>query len=288
MNDQALWVEGTTELEGAAVRYRSRGEGPTLVFVHGVYIGGSVWEPLAELLDGYRCVLPTWLLGAHRDPAPNADLSARTSAKRIPALLEALDLADVTLVGNDTGGGLCLASLATDHPGLARISRLVLTNCDSYEHFPPKGFDRIVAISRKAPFLATPLLRFFATKAGQKFFMKTVCVNPPPTQQAVRYFEAFATSSQARHDALRVTQSLESSVTLEAVGALKSFDKPVLLAWGDSDKTFPLDHARRLQQDFPHAQLEVIPRASLFVMLDQPDLLAQAIRDFTKTSTQPS
>ena len=80
-----------------------------------------------------RCIVPTWPLGAHADPAPAANLSARATAKRIPDFLEALDLRDVTLVGNDTGGGLCLAALGTERPGLERIGRLVLTNCDSYE-----------------------------------------------------------------------------------------------------------------------------------------------------------
>ena len=40
---------------------------------------------------------------------------------------------------------------------------------------------------------------------------------------------------------------------MDAVPALKAFDEPVLLAWGDSDKLFPLDHARRLLSDFPNA-----------------------------------
>lgn len=288
-SDASGWLEGSARIDGVTIRYRSRGEGQALVFVHGVYVGGSVWEPLTDRLAGYRCILPTWPLGAHRDPVPSgADLSARATAQRIPELLQALDLTDVTLVGNDTGGGLCLAALASGHPGLERVGRLVLTNCDSYEHFPPKGFDRIVALSKKAPLLATPLLRFFATKTGQRAFMKTVCVNPPPAQQASRYFEAFATSSQSRHDALRVTQSLEPSVTLDAVPALAGFDQPVLLAWGDTDKTFPLDHARRLQQDFPNARLEVIPESSLYVMLDQPDLLGQAIRDFITATPPPT
>ena len=68
-----------------------------------------MWEAVAELLDGVQCILPTWPLGAHRDPAPRADLSARATTRRNPPFLDALDLRDVTPVGSDTGGGLCLA-----------------------------------------------------------------------------------------------------------------------------------------------------------------------------------
>lgn len=275
------WEEGSVELDGVRVRHRVRGTGPTIVFVHGVWVGGSLWNDVASHLPDHRCIVPTWPLGAHRDPAPSADLSARATAERIPAFLEALDLTDITLVGNDTGGGLCLAALGTGHPGLDRIGRLVLTNCDSYEHFPPKGFDTLVKLMRTIPPLGKGLLRGFASGLGQRAFLKSVCADPPEGARAT-IFEAFATSPATRADALRTTQSLEPSVTLDAVGALQSYAKPVLLAWGDRDKLFPLEHARRLEADFPVATLEVIIGASTYVMLDRPRELAAAITRFTR------
>ena len=56
--------------------------------------------------------------------------------------------------------------------------------------------------------------------------------------------------------------------------------KPVLLAWGAADNLFPLEHAYRLRADFADARLEVIDRASTFVMLDRPDDLAAKITAF--------
>jgi pimeloyl-ACP methyl ester carboxylesterase len=169
-------TEQTIDLDRATIRYRVTGDGPTVVFVHGVWVAGPVWNDVVERLDGMRCIVPTWPLGAHADPAPTADLSARATAKRIPDFLEALDLHDVTLVGNDTGGGLCLGALGAERPGLQRISRLVLTNCDSYEHLPPRGFDKMVALMRRSSTLGSALLRFFASSLGQRVFLKGVCV----------------------------------------------------------------------------------------------------------------
>jgi len=277
----ANWKEDSVELDGVKVRYRSRGEGTPVVFVHGVYIGGSLWDGVAQRLESVQCVVPTWPLGAHRDPAPAADLSARAMARRIPQFLEALDLRDVVLVGNDSGGGLCLAALGTAHPGLDRIGRLVLTNCDSYEHFPPGSFAYIARLARRAPSLVGFMLSFFATKRGQTVFLKSVCQEPPKGASASRLFEAFITSKASRRDAVRTTASLEPSVTMEAVGALRSFSKPVLLAWGDSDKFFPLDHARRLEADFPNARLEIIEGASTYVMIDRPERLAALLQAFS-------
>ena len=281
-------TDGRIELGGATVRYRDTGSGSVIVFVHGVYVGGGLWHHLVDRLAGYRCIVPTWPLGAHDDPAPAADLSARAVAAMIPEFLEALDLRDVTLVGNDTGGGLCLAALATGHSGLDRIARLVLTNCDSYEHFPPKGFDRIAAISRKVPPFGKAFLGFLASKPGRKFFMKSVTLHTPAPEVADRVFGAFATSKAARADALRTTQSLEASVTLDAVDALRAFDRPVLLAWGDTDKLFPLAHAERLEADFPDARLRPVADAATYVMLDQPDELARAIDEFIASTPSPA
>jgi pimeloyl-ACP methyl ester carboxylesterase len=274
-------TEPAIDLDGATLRCRVTGDGPTVVFVHGAWVAGPLWDDVVERLDGMRRIVPTWPLGAHADPAPAADLSARATARRIPELLEALDLRDVTLVGNDTGGGLCLAALGTQHPGLQRIGRLVLTNCDSYEHFPPKGFDTMVSLMRRSPATGSALLRFFASSAGRRVFLKGVCATRPPTGARARaVFGAFADSPETRKDALRFTQSLEPSVTLDAVDDLRSFSRPVLLAWGAADKLFPLDHARRLRADFADARLEVIDGASTFVMLDQPDELAARISAF--------
>ena len=251
-------TEQAIDLDGVTVRCHVTGDGPAVVFVHGVWVAGALWDDVVERLDGTRCIVPTWPLGAHADPAPAADLSARATARRIPELLEALDLRDVTLVGNDTGGGLCLASLATRHPGLQRVGRLVLTNCDSYEHFPPKGFDTMVALMRRSPAAGTALLRFFASGPGRRVFLKGVCATRPPTGARARaVFGAFADSPETRRDALRFTQSLEPSVTLDAVDDLRSFSRPVLLVWGlptscfrwimraDSERTSPTPAWRR-------------------------------------------
>lgn len=271
------WTNDSVVVDGATVRYRTTGDGPTIVFVHGVYVGGSLWDGIADRLPGYRCILPTWPLGGHVDHSPTADLSALATAARIPRFLDALDLHDVTLVGNDTGGGLCLASLAVDH---TRLARLVLTNCDSYEHFPPKGFDTIATLSRKVPLMGKAFIKFLSSGPGRKFFLKAVCVNPPTGPAALRVFEAFATSRAARKDALATTKTLHPSVTLDAVPALQAFAKPVLLVWGENDKLFPIAHAERLQADFPDATMVRIADACTYVMLDQPDALAAAITTF--------
>lgn len=107
-----------------------------VVLVHGALVDHRVWSDVPERLatHGLRCFTPVLPLGWHRRPMrPDADLSPSSLGRLLGELLDVLDLTDVTLVGNDTGGALCQLLVAT---GPARVGRLVLTNCDGLDLFP--------------------------------------------------------------------------------------------------------------------------------------------------------
>lgn len=114
-------------LPQGTVRYLDEGTGPTLVFVHGILVNSLLWRKVIPLLsERFRCVAPDLPLGAHSIPLhPNADVTPPGVARLVADFLEALDLREVTLVGNDTGGAICQLVIAR-HP--ERIARLVLTN----------------------------------------------------------------------------------------------------------------------------------------------------------------
>jgi pimeloyl-ACP methyl ester carboxylesterase len=270
----------TARVDGLDVDYTDIGSGPTVLFVHGVYVTGAIWDDVvAELGDGFRCIAPTWPLGAHSTSTDGADLGAEAASRRVVHFMEALDLIDVTVVANDTGGGLVLASLGDPTLDTSRIARLVLTNCDSYEHFPPGSFAQIVKLCRFNSAVGGGILRLLATGPGQSFFLKAVSKHPPTPQRQREIFGAFATSAAARRDAVTVTASLDPALTLRAAPAIEAFDKPVTLAWGTDDELFPLSHAQRLRDAFPHATLTEIPDCSAFVMIDAAQKLAAAIRN---------
>jgi pimeloyl-ACP methyl ester carboxylesterase len=269
----------TARVDGLDVEYTDAGSGLTILFVHGVYVTGAIWDDVvAELGEGFRCIAPTWPLGAHSTSTDGADLGAEAASRRIVHFVETLDLTNVTVVANDTGGGLVLAALGDPTLDTSRISRLVLTNCDSYEHFPPGSFAQIVKVCRFSSAVGGGILRLLATGPGQSFFLKAVSKHPPTPERQREIFGAFATSGSARRDAVTVTASLDPALTLRAAPAIEAFDKPVTLVWGTEDELFPLSHAYRLRDAFPHATLIEIPDCSAFVMVDAPQRLAAAIR----------
>lgn len=126
----------TVALAGGTIRVLDVGEGRPVVFVHGLMVNGRLWRHVVPAISARaRCVVPDLPLGGH-SPAmmPDADLSPPGLARLIAELLDRLDLRDVVLVGNDTGGALC--QLVVAHHG-ERVGALVLTNCDGFEQFYP-------------------------------------------------------------------------------------------------------------------------------------------------------
>ncbi len=103
----------------------------------------------AELSADHRCVAPTLPLGAHRHAMhADADLSLPGIARLVAELLDRLDLQDVTLVGNDTGGALVQLLMGD---GAARVARVVLVSCDAFDNFPPGLTGKTLVLTGKLP-----------------------------------------------------------------------------------------------------------------------------------------
>src|SRR5688500_16137226 len=133
-------MEQTINLAAGPIHYREYGAGEPVVFVHGFAVDGRLWEPVAQRLaeQGMRCIVPTWPFGSHRTAMnPDADLAPPACARLIGDFLAELDLRNVTIVGNDSGGAVTQMLVTND---ASRIGRLVLTNCVAFEKFPPGVF----------------------------------------------------------------------------------------------------------------------------------------------------
>ncbi|MGI9019161.1 MAG: alpha/beta fold hydrolase [Solirubrobacterales bacterium] len=270
----------TAQLPQGPIRYRERGSGEPIVFVHGFLVDSRLWEGTAEALAGeFRCIQPDWPLGSHRTAMnPGADLSPPGMARLISGFLEELDLENVTLVGNDSGGAMCQVT-ATSHP--ERIGRLVLTNCDTHENFPPGIFKALPAIARlpgAVRAIGMPL-RFSAVRriAFAPFAKKRI-----PDDLLAAWTEPGLRDADIRRDTRKVTVGMNKRHTLKAAERLRDFERPALLAWATEDRIFPLRYAERLAGDIPDARLERIADARTFVALDQPERLAEVIGAFMR------
>lgn len=276
----------TIDIPAGRLGYRVAGPDnsslPPVVFVHGVLVNGTLWSVAAERLAerGVRSYALDLPLGAHSVPLDaGADRTPRGVARMILDAIAALGLQDVTLVGNDTGGALCQFAIDTD---AARIGRLVLTNCDAFEQFPPPPFGLLITLGRRPARLrllmrsARPrvvrhsVLGFGALAAGT--------LDPELTAGWVRPMLAGKGAGRAiARDAAAFMAAIDPAELIEASNRLGRFEKPVALVWGEDDRFFRVALAERLQAAVPQARLVRVPGARTFVALDAADRLADEI-----------
>ena len=267
-------------LPQGTVRYSDQGSGPTLVFIHGLLANSQVWSPLiSQLQTRFRCLAPDLPLGAHQIQLnASVDLTPNGIAQLIADFLATLDLHEVTLIGNDTGGALCQLLIAR-HP--ERISRLVLTNCDAFEQFFPPLVSpfhygaRLLGIQ-----FANLLAGLLRTRWGQRLFTVFLTHRRLSEAELDAFFNPLLHLSFVRRDMTRFLQAVSKRSTLEAAKTFSRFHQPVLLVWGKKDPFFSLRLANRLQQAFPNARLIQLANSRAFVQLDQPEALAQHIVEF--------
>jgi pimeloyl-ACP methyl ester carboxylesterase len=269
-------------LPQGVVRYRDTGRGEPVVFVHGFMVDGRLWRKVTPRLDrDHRCIAPDWPLGSHEAPMNrDADLSPRGVAKIIADFIEALALENVTLVGNDSGGALTQI-VAAEHP--KRIGRIVLTNCDAYDNFPPKGFRWMVKAARIPGFvfeMAQPM-RSKAFRNGPLAFGH-LAKHGLDQEILASWCRPGTKSGAIRRDIGKFLRELKPEYTQSAAAGLKRFDRPALIAWAPEEKLFPFHYAERLARDLPNARLVRIPDSYAFVPEDQPELLAEAIKAFVR------
>ena len=272
------------ELSQGTIDYREEGSGPPVVLIHGLLVDGTVWDRLVPLLaPEARCIVPDLPLGSHRRAMrPAADVTPAGVAALVAELLERLDLSDVTLVGNDTGGAISQLVCA-DHPD--RIGRLVLTNCDAFEHFPPPALKPLIAGARIPGSLAAlSLLGRFRFARSKAMSLAPLTVDPVPDEMLVGWLEGLHDRG-VRADLGRTMRGMRPEVTLAAAERLRAFDRPALIAWGMRDAFFPFADAERLAATLPNARLERIDDARTFVQLDAPDRLAELIAAFVAETT---
>lgn len=279
-NSPALGAAHSVETEHGPIVVREVGEGPPLVFVHGLLVHGDLWRKVVpHLAENFRCITLDLPLGAHeRAMCADADLTPPGLARLIASLLDHLGLQDVTLIGNDTGGALCQIT-AANHP--ERLGRMVLTSADSYDIFPPAMF-RYLAVTARIPGGIATLAQTMRVRALRKLPFALGWLAKHGIDDAIvdGYIRPIQEDADVRRDLAKVLLGLDPAYTLEAARALTTFSRPVLLAWSREDRFFPMEYAERLARDLPHARLEPIDDSWTFSPEDQPEALAGLIASF--------
>src|ERR1700716_3523747 len=141
-SQQTLITTHSVETPSGHISYASAGSGPVALFVHGVVLNKHLWRhQLAGLSDIRRCIAADLLAHGDTEITPEQDVSVTANARMLKEVLDALQVDQVDLVGNDSGGGIAQIFAAL-YP--ERVRSLTLTDCDTYDNWPPEAFKPFV------------------------------------------------------------------------------------------------------------------------------------------------
>jgi pimeloyl-ACP methyl ester carboxylesterase len=268
-------------LKQATIHYQEFGPHdsvhPPVVFVHGILVDGQLWRSVADGLGrrGFRCIVPTWPLGSHNIPVAARDaLSLPGIAQMINDAITALDLSDVTLVGCDTGGGLC--QLVVDaYPD--RIGRLVLTNCDAFDKCPPFPFDVAFRLLRGPVSIRMLFSALRSQTLRDSPLGFGLLVSRPDPQLTAAWLQPCLRDARICRDLAALLRQIATADLTDVATRLSGFTKPVTLVWGQQDRCFTPALGRRLAAAFSDAQLIEVPIGRTFLALDNPQPVIDAI-----------
>jgi len=276
------------ELPAGTIEYiDSGGDGPVLVFLHGVVMSSTLWDEVIGKLPGeFRCIVPELPLGAHKIPMnEKADLSLPAMAKIVFDFLDHLDVNDVTLINNDWGGSQVLVAQGLT----SRIGRLIITSCEAFENYPPGIPGKLLGMSAKLPAglqIAFASLKFKPARrlpmTWGRMSKKTI---PPAIMDA--WFEPILTSKEIRRDFKKYANKMPKRDVLIQLGGeqIGKFEGPALVIWAADDRLMPLRHGKRLAELLPQGELITVDDSFTLIPIDKPDELAGHITSFVKTHT---
>lgn len=254
------------------ISYTDVGQGPVTLFVHGVFTNGRLWRNCVQLLSSHRRCISVDLPG-HGHTPPVGEPSVWGLADAVDTVIRELDLRDIHLVGNDTGGAVAQVVL-TRRP--EQFASFALTNCDTEGNFPPPAFRPAVWAAKAR------LLRMGAPLATRPALAKQIYrtgyqnVSAIPDDVITDYLTPTLGSADGARFMTALLSTMTSSLLAPIRPVLSTCKVPTAIVWGTGDIFFRRSWADWLVDLIPGATGVVeIPGARLFF----PDERARELVD---------
>jgi len=264
---------------GPASYIDTGGPGRVALFVHGLGTSSYLWRHVIDQLDGQRrCVAVDLPLHGQTPAAADQDFSLPGFARFLAQFCEGLELNDIDLVANDTGGAISQV-FATGHPEL--LHTLTLTNCETHKNLPPKVLlpAALLAHMGLAARISPRLLRDIRRGRKRFYGLGYQDIENLPEDLARFWLESqFATPELARQNQ-RIMTSLHARDLLAIEPALARLQVPTLIVWGTGDKFFRLKWAYWLRDTIPGAtEVVELDGARIFFPDERATELTEALR----------
>ena len=251
-------IKRSVRTASGKIAYVEQGSGPVALFVHGVLLNGHLWRhQLEHLSDIRRCIAVDLLAHGDTEIAPEQDVSVTANANMLAQFLDALDIAQVDLVGNDSGGGIAQIFAAL-HP--QRVRSLTLTDCDTHDNWPPEAFKPFLAMAADGG-----LRGALEAMLADKSVYRSPDALGPAYEHAERlsdadidlYLQPFLRTPQRLRDFERFLAAFDNKHTRAIENRLKALAAPTLIVWGTDDIYFDVRWSRWLAETIPGTRKRV-------------------------------
>ena len=250
--------KGSAKTASGTIAYAEQGRGPVALFVHGVLLNGHLWRhQLGAFADIRRCIAPDLLAHGDTEIATGQDVSVTANARMLREFLDALQIDQVDLVGNDSGGGIAQIFAADNQQ---RVRSLTLTNCDVHDNWPPKAFKPFLEMAAGGGLSST----LSAIIGDKNIYRSPQALGPAyehpeqVTDETIDvYLKPHLRTEQRTRDLQRFLAAFDCSHTVSIEAKLRKLQAPTLIAWGTDDIYFDVKWADWLAAAIPGTKRKI-------------------------------
>jgi pimeloyl-ACP methyl ester carboxylesterase len=266
-------------VDGRAVNTIELGEGPPVVFVHGLSGSWPNWLEQLPVLAREHRVLAMDLPGFGHSPMPAGEITIAGYARLLDGLFAAREIDAAAVVGNSMGGFIA-AELAISFP--QRVERLVLVSAAGLSTYnEPRAARSLPAVRRLERVIA-------GTSAWLASKSDAVTRRPRLREAAFRVVARHPERLPAALVAEQLrgagkpgfVQALQAVITYDVRERLPEIACPTLIVWGERDFLIPVRDADVFAELIPDARKVVLEDTGHVAMLERPEAFNALLKDF--------
>ena len=255
----------TLQANGIQLNVQRSGEGPAVIFIHGLSSSMELWTALDQAKLAGRTLISYDLRGHGRsEQAPGAHTLKKHTAD-LAALLEALRIEQASLVGHSLGAMLAI-ELAATQPGKVRSLSLLSTTAG----FPQETRNTLFEMASAATFGGMDSI---ADQLIGLSFRPAFCDANPKVVEAIR-------RSILSSDAASIVAATRMVAKADLRPRLGSLNCPTQILVGSEDRLTPPELAQELAGGIPGARLQQLPDCGHAAPVEQPGLVIQQLAEF--------
>jgi pimeloyl-ACP methyl ester carboxylesterase len=261
----------TVIVEGILMRWEEEGEGPPVVFIHGIPTSPRLWRHVVPRIQGAHSM--AWEMvgyGASIEEGWNYDISVAKQADYLASWIREVGLERAFLVGHDLGGGVAQI-LAVRHPELVR--GLVLMNSICYDSWPIPSVKAMGATGSIVEWMPNHAFRLV-----YRTFLHRGHDNRERARESIEEHWPYYERAGGAAAMIRQVRSLNVNDTLAIADQIPNLEVPARLVWGAADRFQKIGYGYRLAHELG-APMERIEEGKHFVPEDHPEQVAAAVNE---------